>query len=297
MRGRTQSLGKVAGARKGRPIGAAGRRPGEVTWADRWIPIGTAAVGLVAVVLYAIETVRADYHPHSTLGMGIGIAAVVVMVLVMGYSMRRSLTSVRALGRTEPYLQMHLYGGVLFLLLFVIHTDFGIPSGTLDLLLWITTLWVVVTGAIGVVLQRYLPKILDDGSTMEVHLNRIPELVDELRQRAEEAVQRTGSRVRFFYERELAEELEQPRTIFRLAAGRTMAQTFRSHEMDILRQTLDDEGEEVLEELHEIYRAKSDLDLHYTLQPVLRGWLALHLPAGVLLILLVVLHVFFVLYF
>ena len=99
-----------------------------------------------------------------------------------------------------------------------------------------------------------------------------------------------------FYRRELADELEKPR-VLRIRPGRTVAQTFRSSELEVLRSTLSEEGREALEELREIHRAKADLDLHYTLQLLLRGWLFLHLPAAILLLALVALHVFFVLYF
>ena len=52
-----------------------------------------------------------------------------------------------------------------------------------------------------------------------------------------------------------------------------------------------------LGELQQLYRAKLELDAHYTLQHVLRGWLVLHVPVSLVLLVLVGLHVFTVLYY
>ncbi len=54
---------------------------------------------------------------------------------------------------------------------------------------------------------------------------------------------------------------------------------------------------ERLDELHTLYRTKLEMDAHYTLQKALRGWLYLHVPAAVVLVALVVLHVYFVFYY
>ena len=51
------------------------------------------------------------------------------------------------------------------------------------------------------------------------------------------------------------------------------------------------------DELEALVRTKLDLDTHYTLQQVLRGWLWLHVPTSALLLVLVAVHVVAMLYF
>ena len=255
-----------------------------------------AVLASAGVVVWAVEAGRGGYDPRSVAGYGLGIGAAVALLVVMAYSARRAVPSVRALGPVRPYLRLHLYGGGLFAVLFLVHTGFSLPAGVLMWFLWGSAVWVVVTGLLGTLLQRYVPQVLDDASSLEVHYDRLPELVDELRTRAEKAAA-VSPGLLAFYRREIAPEMQRPRTVLRLRPGRTVAQTFRSNELEILRSTLDAEGREALDELREIHRAKADMDLHHTLQLVLRGWLVLHLPVALVLLVLVALHVFFVLYF
>lgn len=289
----------VAGAARRSSLPAAARKPrvrGRVR-STRWPVVVTAVLGALALAVYAWAALRGMGGPRSWYGKGFGIAATVALAAVMTYSGRRAVPSVRALGRVQPYLRLHVHAGLLFLLLFLLHTDAGLPRGVLNTTLWLVTVWVVLTGVVGTLLQRWIPQVLDDATALEVHLARIPELVEELRTRAEKEARAGGPRVEAFYEREVAPEMAGPRPAFRLRPGRTVGQTFLSSEMDVLRRTLGEERAGTLDELEELYRTKADLDLHYTLQRILRGWLYLHLPAGIVMIGLVLLHVFFVLYF
>lgn len=263
----------------------------------RVIRAASFALGVVGVALYALSLTRGGGDPRSTLGVGFGIAATVALAVVMVYSVRRAMPAVRWLGPTRHYLDLHLYSGSLFLLFFLFHTNFDLPSGWLTATLWVVTIWVVATGALGVAFQRWLPKVLDDVSTFEVPLDRIPELVEELRLRAESLMEGADVRLRSFYEREMSLEMSGPRSVVRVRPGRTVSHTFRSYEIDVLRRTLSPEGAEALASLQTMHEAKLDLDRHYTLQSLLRGWLYLHLPIAILLLGLVILHVFFVLYF
>ena len=99
-------------------------------------------------------------EPSSTIGMAFGIAAAVSLVVVMLYSARRSMPAVRQLGPSRAYLQIHLWGGGLFFVLLVLHTDGRLPTAGLTVVLWISSMWVVATGAVGLVLQRTVPTLL-----------------------------------------------------------------------------------------------------------------------------------------
>jgi hypothetical protein len=275
------------------PRSERGRRRG----ATAVLQVTCLLAGVAGLVVYVSTLPAGGVDPRSPVGVGFGIAASVAIAAVMIYSVRRSMPFVRRFGPVRPYLDLHIYGGWLFLGFVLFHTNFSLPSGGFLTTLWAVTLWVIMTGAMGTALQRWLPKILDDSSTLEVPFQRIPQFVDELRTRAETMVANSSTRVRAFYEREMAREMTGPKSVLRLQSGRTVAHTFRSHEFEVLRQTVDQEGAETLDQLREMHRAKLEIDLQHTLQSWLRGWLYVHLPVAIVLLGLVVLHVFVVMYF
>ena len=230
------------------------------------------------------------------MGWLLGIAAALALIAVMLYSARRSIPANRKLGPTRKYLQIHIWGGVVFLVLFLLHAGITLPDGALPLLLWTFSMWVVVTGAIGVALQRSVPKVLEPTSTFEVQLQRIPEFAGQLRERAEAAAATAEPRVRSYYEQQLAPDMGGPRMVAALLRNPRQARR-GTGDIEILRRTLPPEGLKSLDDLRELHATKHELDVHYTLQRILRGWLYLHLPVAIALLGLVVLHVFFVIYF
>lgn len=233
----------------------------------------------------------------SFIGAAFGVAAALLLLVVMLYSVRRALPSVRRLGPTRPYMDAHVYGGLVFLLLVLAHTGFGLPSGAFNTTLWVVTLWVVASGVLGVALQRWIPRLLEAETTLEVHHQRIPELVEEVRERARQAAREAGPRAESFYDRELASELEGARSDMGVLLRRGRSLRRRAGEFTRLQNTVSSESIPAVEELRRMHRTKLDLDLHSALQKKLRLWLALHLPLGVVLLVLVGLHIFFTLYF
>lgn len=236
-------------------------------------------------------------EPNSALGILFGITAALSLVAVMLYSARRSVPANRKLGPTKKYLQIHLWAGAAFVLLFFLHTAFRLPAGLLAFSLWSTSIWVVATGVLGVVLQRAIPKILEPSTSFEVHLQRIPEFVAELRAKAETAAAHADPRVKSYYDQALAADMAAPRMISAVLLRNQRTTRRGTHDVDILRRTLAPEGVASLDALRELHAAKHEMDVHFTLQRILRGWLYLHLPVAIALLGLVALHIFFVVYF
>lgn len=262
-----------------------------------WIPTATVAIGVTAAAVWVIARLRGMAAPGSTTGTVFGILAAVALAVVMAYAVRRAMPAVRSLGRTRLYLQVHVYVGLLFLLLMLLHTGFGIPRGTLVTVVWILSLWVVASGLAGLWLQRAVPRVLDATSSFEVNLQRIPELVTELRGRAEGLATRSGPSVQAYYSRELAPDMDAPRSMLRSVLGRSRITSYRAQEFQILRRTLGADAVSNLDELFQLHSTKLEMDVHYTLQRILRAWLTLHVPASIVLLGLVVLHIFFALYY
>ena len=278
------------------------KRAGASRWSNKWIQspqwfMGFGIAVAVCLVVFVLNVLLGDVHPGSTWGLGYGIAAAVLFVGVFFYGVKRRTMKIRALGRAWYYLQFHVYGGTLFLLLMLMHVRFQVPHGVLTWWLWALSLWVVGSGLFGIVLQKWIPTLLAGDVRTEVNYDRIPELVDDLRKRGEAVAESADYAVQDFYRKQIAPELAEAhfRPIYYLGiagGARAKAKLFAS-----LREMQPAEERLKLDELEELYIAKKDIDAHFTLQRALRGWLYLHVPVSVIALALLGFHIFAVLYY
>ena len=261
---------------------------------------GFVGLTVVCLALFAVNLAFFDVHPGTTLGMAYGIAATAVLLGAALYGARRRtmrFASRRSLGRTRAWLDFHVYGGGLFLLLVLMHSGFRLPVGALNWAIWLLSLWIVVSGLGGLALQRWIPRVLASGLSIEVHYERIPELTDEIRERAAKLAASCDDSIRSLFVKKVEPALAGPerRLIFFLdPTGGIQAELkpFR-----YLEGRLPVEEKEKLQELEQLYRTKLEIDAHYTLQRALRTWLWAHAPISMLLLALVALHIFTVLYY
>jgi hypothetical protein len=177
------------------------------------------------------------------------------------------------------------------------HSGFHLPTGMLNWWLWLLSIWVTISGIIGVALQKWVPKLLTSGLANEVLYERIPELVKEIRRKAEALVQPCSDPLRDFYGRQLAYTFSapQPRWIYYLDI--TGGAHHRLKQLEYLRNVLSSEERENLDQLELLFKAKLELDAHFTLQRALRWWHYLHVPASIVLLILVAFHIFTIIYF
>ncbi len=241
----------------------------------------------------------AALDPGNAWGMGYGIAAAVLLVVAMAYGIRRRFQRVATrlrVGRTETWLHIHLGIGALFLVLVLVHSGLHLPQGVLTWWLFLLSLWVVASGVVGWALQQWIPKSLS-GLETEVLYERIPSLCRDLQERAALLAATCQEPVRLLHERLFEPELRQPRRRFRYLIDKSGGRNLQWREVAYLAAVLDEAETERLEEIETIVRTKIELDVHYTLQPLLRWWLVLHLPAAVALTGLVVVHVLTVVYY
>ena len=284
---------------------AAGRqrkRPDGPDWFNKWVQsprwfYGFWVVVAICLVTYGVSLGLGQVRPGSAWGIGYGVAAVIVLGGVALYGVRRRALRLRFLGGSWYYLQLHVYGGALFLLLVLMHTAFSIPNGILTGWLWFLSMWLVFGGFVGLVLQKWIPTLLNTGLTTEVHLSRIPELIAEVHSRAE-TITETGPEVlRDLYIQRLAPHMSGPRPRWGHYFNVTSLIQSESEQFNQVRSLLAERDRARLDELEELYRTKLEMDAHYTLQRTLRGWLYLHTPVAVAVVGLLTLHIFFVIYY
>ncbi|MCH8246676.1 MAG: hypothetical protein IH951_09750 [Bacteroidetes bacterium] len=278
------------------------KRPDSPRWLNKWIQSLPWFFGFVlavfgCLVIFVVNATTGRIHPGNAWGLGYGIGATVALVAVLLYTVRRRTMKLRPPGRAWTYLQVHVYGGGIFLLLMLMHTGFRIPSGIHTWWLWLISLWVVGSGVLGIVIQKWIPTVLSAGLAVEVHYDRVPELIEHIRTRSEKIVASADERLREFYESRVAPSLVAPEPRLMYFIDITGGIHARIKPFEYLRALLPASDQESLDELKELFNTKLEIDAHYTLQRVLRTWLILHVPISMVLVVLLFIHIFSVLYY
>lgn len=265
-------------------------------WVQRpeWLAAFLAALGLVLLV-FVVGARISGVDPGNAWGRTYGTLAALFLLAAALLGVRRRQMA-RTWGRTQTWVQLHVYGGTLFLLLAVLHAP-GWPDSGLGQALVIFSTWVVVSGLLGVALRKWIPRVLTSGLSFEVLWERIPEMSREVERRAQEAVAGASRPLADFYRRRIAPNLGEPRfrpRAFLDPAGRDPRWL---RESDLVQGLLPEPERGKLAELRRLHRTQRELDAHYTLQLPLRIWLWAHVPPSLVLLVLVTIHVITVLYY
>jgi len=157
--------------------------------------------------------------------------------------------------------------------------------------------WTVASGAVGLALQRWIPRVLASGLSVEVNYDRIGELTAEIAERAAKLAATCDDSVRALYKKTVAPAIQAPERRLIFFLDPTGGSQSRLKPFRYLEDRLPEAERDKLAELERLYHAKLEIDAHYTLQQALRGWLLFHAPTSLLLLVLVAVHVFTVLYY
>jgi hypothetical protein len=258
-------------------------RPKRIAWFRGFL---VAAVASTAA--YVAASWWRPWSPGRWGGLTFGTLAAVLFLIDSLYPLRRRLMA-RPFGNAQRWLQFHLYGGGLACLFVLLHVGFRLPGGQFGWWLLLLTLWTTATGLAGVYLQKYVPTVLASNLSTEAIYERIPELSGRLVGEADQLLVGAPDLIQRFYSGELRKWLGtlSPSWSYALDVradrDRRMA-PFREMATFIAEQ---DRGR--LADLQAIVGEKMELDIHYSLQRLLRIWIPLHaVPAMVLMGLLVV---------
>ncbi|MCH7690601.1 MAG: hypothetical protein IIA17_06100 [candidate division Zixibacteria bacterium] len=255
---------------------------------------------IISVIVFTANHFIDEVRPGNFWGLTYGTIAAVLFFAVAAYGFRRrtmKTSSKMKLGRSYIWLQFHLYGGALSLLFMFMHINFQFPQGAFNWWLWGLTVWVVLSGIVGVVLQKWIPRLMSSALTLEVRYDRIPELVAELAEKARAEAAGASEPIQDFYNRTMAADMEKPLVRPSFFIDITGGVQARIRQMDYLKQFLSPEEEDKLEKLEMLFRTKLECDAHYTLQKPLRVWLVTHLPVSIVLLVLLLIHLFIVYYY
>lgn len=255
---------------------------------------------VLALSVYAINVFVSEVRAGNVWGLSYGAGATVLLTGAALYGVRRRMVktaATRGLGRSFTWVQFHVYGGALFLLLVLMHTGFRLPNGTLYWWLWLLSAWVTASGLFGVFLQKWIASVLSSGMSLEVLSARIPQLSREIRDDAEALLAGCSQPVQDFYRKKVVGSLRRPQARLTYLFDITGGIQRKLKQFRFLKGLLGAEERERVNQLELLLKSKLEMDAHFTLQRILRWWMVLHLPPSIVLLVLVAIHLLAVFYY
>ena len=236
------------------------------------------ALAACAVVYYVYAT-GSPGGPRggSAVGLAFGIAGYGLM-LYAGLLGARKKVPVWRIGRAQTWMRGHLWLGLLSFPMILFHGAFawrGPLTGVLMLLLTI----VILSGILGAGLQHYLPRVMTAQVTMETIYEEIPHVREQLLEEADQYVDAAAAieiehedkaRFREIYLSKIRPALEHPRTDL----------------FDPIRPVVPAELQGVLDDLESICEEERQLNRQAHLYHLLHGWLLVHVPLSIALLVL-----------
>jgi hypothetical protein len=276
-----------------------------------WLVASLVIFG-VSLLLYGVYRVpfAAGSMGGTTTGLAFGSAGFAFMIFAALLGARKRVPVYR-FGRAQTWMRGHLWLGLLSLPIILFHSGFRYGHG---LTAWLMTLLivVVVSGVFGAALQHYMPRVMTREVTMETIYEEIGHVRAQLLEEAEELIkQATGgdkkvaaggdepdsaapavavmdevAPLRNFYEQELKPFLEKPG-----ARGRALGDAAQARSAFAQLRTLAPASlHTAIEDLEGICEEERQLTLQSHLHMWLHGWLLLHIPLSLALILLGAIH-------
>jgi hypothetical protein len=244
-----------------------------------------------AAILWAHSAFRAS---RGRLDYFTGWMLLAVILFLALYNGRKKLPFL-PLGSSETWLQIHIYVGYLAFVIFLVHGNYRWPSGWFEIALAGVFGMVMLSGIGGLILSRRIPRRLATRGG-EVFFERIPAYRRALLDRAEQIAltstkETEATTLLEFYTRNLRDYFSAPGGFLpHLFEDQSGVQTVLARVEDLKRFTNENENK-VLEQFAELVRERDRLDYHAALQGVLKGWLFVHIPFTVSLLIFIVAHI------
>ena len=269
-----------------------------------------------ATAVYVLYAMRAPHGPRGSSVIGLIFGSVgFAFMIIAGLLGARKKVPVWRLGRAQAWMRGHLWLGLLSLPLILFHGGFRF-GGVMTSVLMILLIIVVVSGVFGAVLQHFTPPAMTSDIPLETIFDQIDRVRGQLLEEADEfvegvtapggllataAVTRAAAiateelaaiseadvaPLRKFYQQEMRPFLEKPD-----ARGHALADHSKAHAMFIGLQTLlPPEVHETVKDLAAICEEERQLRRQKRMHHWLHGWLILHIPLSLALLLLGAAH-------
>lgn len=254
----------------------------------------------------------------SPYGLSLGIAAAVIFLFAAALGVRRRRPTLK-IGRLQTWLRAHIWFSLLTVPLIVLHSGFSI-GGPMTRVLLLLYAVVMGSGLLGLILQQFIPRLMKERVPLETIFEQIPHIRKQLVEEAEafraslnetaeaapkpketgepaegsepttdtepEEPDESVERLRDFVDRQALPYLRARRgEKFALGDRRVSDDAFR-----ILKIGVDAPWHAEIEALQARCDERRQLDLQTRYHHSLHGWLFVHVPATLLLLLFTAWH-------
>ena len=223
-----------------------------------------------------------------------GAALLGLTIFLALFNLRKKLPFLPLL-KASTWMQFHIYLGLFSILLFLLHVDFRVRSGNIEITLATLFSLVAISGIFGLFLSRTLPKMMNQ-SGESVSYDNIPRLRKEIHDRARELVVKAeetceSSTLPEFYLEHLHGYLQaRPSLIHSFGPKKGSVSHRLKNELHARIRYLSEDENSIAEEMLEWISAKDNLDFQDASHRLLKGWLFIHIPLTWALILLGTAH-------
>lgn len=257
--------------------------------AKRYISISLTLLIIISLVFYWCYSVDnlIEYHIKT----GFILFAIIVFLILLNI---RKMFPFLPLGKVSTWLRLHVYSAYIGIVLFFIHTDFALPNGLFESILYWLFVIVNLSGIFGLWVSRVAPEKMTDAGGSIIY-EAIPQALKDYRDQAESLVlssidtsgQTTLSN---FYLVRLKNIFSRPRFSSSLLYNSRHAFNDLKDQIDRVRRYCNADEEQTLIELHEICKQKLELDTQYSFLIILKYWLFIHVPLSYVLFMLGIYH-------
>ena len=277
----------------------------------KWLIASLIILG-VSTFVYIAYAASSPAGPTggSATGLTFGIVGFAFMIFA-GLLAARKKVAIWRLGRAQAWLRGHLWLGLLSLPMIFFHAGFQF-GGVLTKVLMVLLITVVASGLFGAALQHYVPRVMTSEVPMETIFEQIDHVREQLVAEADalvdgicgptkiQDVALSGSGgaavataapaavlpLRDFYTRQLRPFLlHEPLRNLSLSNRADSSRIF-----DGLRTVLPSDAQDVTRKLEEICEEERQLRRQVRMHHWLHGWLLLHVPLSLALLLLGCIH-------
>lgn len=216
-----------------------------------------------------------------------------VLIALALFNIRKKL-SLLPLADSSTWLNLHLPAGFLAAGIFWLHVGSHWPSGFYEKFLALLFYLTVLTGILGLAIQRLFPRRLTQ-SGAEYIFERIPLEIIAIQEQAKDLLLTCARQTRqdtlaVQYLEHLDWYFQRPRFFLNHLLGSKKGETWIRQQCLNIELVLNPQEKTYLQKLSALANAKRSVDFHFALQTVLKYWLMFHLPLAAALMTAAVWH-------
>lgn len=245
---------------------------------------------LVLSAIFVLDNVYQNSYGRSAFFTGWILFSIMVFLLL--FNLRKKL-SFLPLGSAYTWAQLHIYTGILMLVLFFVHIN-NIPNGFFEILLTIVFISLSLSGLYGLYISRILPPRLSNQSEYVIY-ERIPGLREKIRKEIEIIIDESRDSLQSkalvdFYDQTLFAYLAQAEDFWRHLFNTSSVYALWNQRYSALSKYLTGDELSVMREVQKLTFQKIDIDNQQASRSMLKFWLFIHIPLSYMLLVMVVLH-------